>query len=147
MTNHPNPDLETHLSHLLSLALLALSLLTFLLSGAITLSTSPLPSSDTSPSTSTSPYAKTILILTTLHHAATASFSYARYAHSGQSAFGVGVLGSGGLAAMGGWVLMFGLQRGGGRRSRWPFENAGERERRKERRREKFGVGVGRKGI
>lgn len=95
-------------------------------------------SSDYSPTTApldeaspTAPYATATLIITTLYHSAAAFYAYARYTVSDQAAFLLGAMGSGALAAMGLWVILFGqsshISRRTGadkRTSGWPFSNA-----------------------
>lgn len=85
------------------------------------------------PLTSTSPadpYATPTLIITVLYHSLTAFYCYARYGRMHQSGFILGAMGSGALAAMGLWCILFGgsshiSKRTGAdkRTSGWPFGN------------------------
>lgn len=54
------------------------------------------------------PYTTASVTLTTTLHIASAFYAYAKYTATGQTAFALGMLGSGALACMGGWCLMFG---------------------------------------
>jgi len=85
------------------------------------------PLSSTSPS---DPYATPTLIITVLYHSLTAFYCYARYSRMNQSGFILGAVGSGALAAMGLWCILFGgsshISRRTGadkRTSGWPFRN------------------------
>jgi hypothetical protein len=96
-------------------------------SGTRNISLATAPIEGTSPS---DPYATPTLIITMLYHSTTAFYAYARYSRSDQSAFVLGAIGSGALAAMGLWVIMFGQsshisERTGAdkRTSGWPFRN------------------------
>lgn len=53
------------------------------------------------------PYAVPTLMISFFYHAAMAVFCYARYNTSGQTAFILGSIGSGGLASVGLWVILF----------------------------------------
>lgn len=109
--------------------MLALAFLGVLLTGAFPLLASDDPTSDIS--SAKNPYASPTLILTTLYHASTAFYTYARYNRSGQTVFILAATTSGTLAAFGLWVSMFGSgsrisKRTGAdkRTSGWPFKNA-----------------------
>ncbi len=77
------------------------------------------------------PYAVPTIILSTMFHSVCAVYSYTYYASplTSNTGFLLGVAGYGFLAAMGGWCLLFGsdkgrIKRGGDRRvSGWPFRN------------------------
>ncbi|KAK4132414.1 hypothetical protein BT67DRAFT_463801 [Trichocladium antarcticum] len=125
-----DPSLEQYFARSLGLAQLALGLLLLVLSGAL-----PLNAIADTPSTTDSPppYANAAVLVTALHHAATAFYTYARYFSTGQIAYVFGCLGSSALAVAGLWVLLFAGE--GGRRvsrrtgadkatSGWPFKNA-----------------------
>lgn len=78
------------------------------------------------------PYAPATLIVTTVYHSSTAFYAYGHYLRTQQTSFMLGVIGSGAMAAMGIWCLLFGGQaariskRTGAdkRTSGWPFGNA-----------------------
>lgn len=76
------------------------------------------------------PYATPTLIITVLYHFFIAFYCYARYIHTLQSGYVLGAVGSGSLAAVGLWVILFGnssriSKRTGAdkRTSGWPFGN------------------------
>jgi len=98
-----------------AIGLVTLSLLTLLLSGAVTFTTTPISTS--SDALAASPYKKGALMLTMMHHAGTAFWAYFQYISSSTStgAFLLGVVGSGALAMLGGWTLMFGMDGSGSR--------------------------------
>ncbi|MCJ1471004.1 hypothetical protein MMC07_009652 [Pseudocyphellaria aurata] len=82
-------------------------------------------SSSSSPSHS---LALPTLVLTTAFHACTAFYAYMQYTTTSQTAFALAVTGSGGLAAMGVWCMLFGTGGAGGKRQKnrvsgWPFKN------------------------
>jgi hypothetical protein len=85
------------------------------------------PLTSTSPS---DPYAIPTLIITVLYHSLAAFYCYARYTRTYQSGYILGAVGSGALASMGLWVILFGnsskiSKRTGAdkRTSGWPFGN------------------------
>ena len=53
------------------------------------------------------PYAVPTLTISFIYHSAAAFYGYARYAATGQVAYALGVIGSGSLAAIGLWCLLF----------------------------------------
>jgi hypothetical protein len=93
----------------------------------LTASTAP-PNGNTSPN----PYASAAVLVSTLYHAGTASYSYSRYYTSGgQMGYLFGCLGASVLAASGLFVVMFAGEKRVSRRtgadkrtSGWPFRNA-----------------------
>ena len=146
-------ELETHLSHSLALALLALALLSLLHSGLIPLS------SVAEESESESPFRVPTLVVTALYHAAGFVGGYVEFTALGPGAgsggssgvsggggvpagaagprafLALGMVCSGVLATWGGWCLMFdtGVQAGGRSKvSGWPFRNEEERNRKRE---------------
>lgn len=99
-----------------AIGLVTLSLLTLVLSDAVNFTTTPLStSSNALSSSSTSPYKRGAIMLTSFHHAATAFWAYLQWMNTSTStgAFLLGVVGSGLLAALGGWTLMFGMDGSG----------------------------------
>ncbi|MCJ1243741.1 hypothetical protein MMC30_000938 [Trapelia coarctata] len=139
-SEYANPDtrldLETYLSRSLAIALLTLALLTLLLTGSVPLSSTPPPSSSSSSSfpDPQTPSALPTLLLT-LFHTTCAIYVYTQYLNTGQTAFALGLVGYGFIAAMGLWCVLFGqgghVSRRTGRDKRvsgWPF---GEGRRRK----------------
>ncbi|KAI0543104.1 hypothetical protein GGR58DRAFT_450797 [Xylaria digitata] len=125
-------DVAQYLARSLGLALLALGFVTVVLSGSVPVG----PALDETPS----PYAPPVILLTTLHHGATAFYSWARYASTGRAAYVLGFGGSAFLAAFGTRCLLFGgekarISRRTGadkRTSGFPFRNT-EADRRKAR--------------
>ncbi|KAL2023242.1 hypothetical protein VTK56DRAFT_3365 [Thermocarpiscus australiensis] len=121
-----NLALEQYFARSLGLSQLALGLLLLVLSGVLPLD-STVENTDTP-----SPYANAVVLISTLYHAASASYAYARYYASGQLAYLLGSLGGSVLATFGLWVLMFAgdRKRRVSRRtgadkdtSGWPFKN------------------------
>lgn len=80
----------------------------------------------------TAPYAVPTLTISTLYHAATAFFCYARYSTTGSAAFALGSVGSGSLASIGLWCILFASSSGrisrktgaDKRTSNFPFKNS-----------------------
>ncbi|KAI0109682.1 hypothetical protein GGR51DRAFT_512448 [Nemania sp. FL0031] len=135
---HPHEasgDIEYYLARSLGFALLALGLVTVVLTGSVPVGSVVDATQDTP-----SPYAAPVLLLTTLHHFASAFHGWARYTATDQAGYFLGFLGSAGLAAFGTWCLLFGgekarISRRTGadkRTSGFPFRNA-EADRRKAR--------------
>ncbi|KAI1154841.1 hypothetical protein F4825DRAFT_130847 [Nemania diffusa] len=126
-------DIEHYLARSLGFALLALGLVTVVLTGSLPVG-SVIDTAEDVPS----PYAAPVLLLTTLHHAASAFQGWARYTATDQAGYLLGFVGSAGLAAFGTWCLLFGgekarISRRTGadkRTSGFPFRNA-EANRRK----------------
>ncbi|KAI0868402.1 hypothetical protein GGS24DRAFT_494591 [Hypoxylon argillaceum] len=126
-------DIEHYLARSLGFALLALGLVTVVLTGSLPVG-SVIDTAEDVPS----PYAAPVLLLTTLHHAASAFQGWARYTATDQAGYLLGFVGSAGLAAFGTWCLLFGgekarISRRTGadkRTSGFPFRNA-EADRRK----------------
>ncbi|KAI8951003.1 hypothetical protein F4801DRAFT_312696 [Xylaria longipes] len=123
---------EYYLARSLGFALLALGLLTVVLTGSV-----PVGSVADSNRDAPSPYASPVILLTTLFHGVSAFHGWARYTATDGSGYFLGFLGSAVLTAFGTWSLLFG---GGGHISRrtgadkrtsgFPFKNA-EADRRK----------------
>ncbi|KAH8162002.1 hypothetical protein CIB48_g6245 [Xylaria polymorpha] len=126
-------DLESYLARSLGFALLALGLVTVVLTGSV-----PVGSAVDSTRDVPSPYAAPVLLLTTLFHGASAFHGWARYTATDRSGYFLGFLGSAILAAFGTWCLLFGGEKarissrtGADKRtSGFPFKNV-EADRRK----------------
>ncbi|KAI1259830.1 hypothetical protein F5Y18DRAFT_288808 [Xylariaceae sp. FL1019] len=99
-TGYAAGAVENYLARSLGFALLALGLVTVVLSGSVPLATVNTPE-DT-------PYAAPVLLITTLHHASCAFYSWARYSATGETGFVLGFVGSAAMAAFGTWCLLFG---------------------------------------
>lgn len=128
-------ELENYFCRSLSLTLITLALVTLVLTGSV-----PLTSSSFAETPPASPHllALPTLVLTTAFHSSTAFYAYMQYTNTEQTAFALSLTGSGILAAMGVWCLLFASGEGGGKEkvSGWPFKND-ESDRRKSERRAK----------
>ncbi|TRX98239.1 hypothetical protein FHL15_000884 [Xylaria flabelliformis] len=126
-------DLESYLARSLGFSLLALGLVTVVLTGSV-----PVGSVADVTRDAPSPYAAPVLILTTLFHGVSAFHGWARYTATDRSGYFLEFLGSAVLAAFGTWCVLFGgeksrISRRTGadkRTSGFPFKNA-EADRRK----------------
>ena len=127
-------DLETYLCRSLGLALLALALLSSLLTGALPLSTTAsedLDVDDDTVTTSKDPYSYPTLIITTTYHAITSFYLYTQLTYNTNFAFSCGLAGSFTLFCLGLWVVLFGSEKGriskrtgaDKRTSNFPFSN------------------------
>ena len=122
-------DMEIYFSRSLSITLFTLAVLSLLLSGIIPLSSSVHESeSEQTPS----PYAVPTILTTMIYHIGMFVYTYTNYVSTGSICFAAGMVGSGFLAAWGGWCLMFGGSDGRGKVSGWPFRNEEERKRKAE---------------
>ncbi len=81
-----------------------------LLSGSVPLTSSL--NASTNEENPKAPYAVPTSTISFTYHAAIAFYCYASYSTTGKSAFGLGALGSGLLAAIGLWVLLFASSQG-----------------------------------
>lgn len=54
-----------------------------------------------------SPYATSIILITSLHHAATGFYAYARYTRTPQTSFALATFASGSLAVFGLFTMLF----------------------------------------
>ncbi|KAI4278344.1 MAG: hypothetical protein L6R38_005279 [Xanthoria sp. 2 TBL-2021] len=124
--------LEEYLCRSLAFTLFTLAILIVLLTGTIPLSSSLSESEITAdPSDPKAPYAVPTLTVTATFHAITAFYSYMQYTRHGQIGFALSEIGSGFLASMGCWCLVFGTEKGriskrtgaDKRTSGWPFKN------------------------
>ncbi|KUL91246.1 hypothetical protein ZTR_01761 [Talaromyces verruculosus] len=135
----PPSDVEAYLSRAFGLALLAVATLTILLTGSVPL-TSSIGAVDATTTTTTStedenaraPYAVPTLLVTTLFQATLAFYNYTWYLANGQTALGLGMVGSAAVASLGVWCLLFATSKGriskrtgaDKRTSGFPFRNA-----------------------
>lgn len=123
-------DLETYLCRSFGLALLVLSLLCLILTGALPLTTAA-SRSDGPDSQPKDPNAYPVLIITTAYHALTAFYLYTQLTYNWNFAFTCGIVGSTALFCVGVWVAMFGGEKtrvskttGADKRtSGYPFKN------------------------
>lgn len=103
-------DLEHYLSRLLALTLLTLAVLQLVLTGSVPLTSSL--RATTAESDPTAPYVQPTMTITFLYHAACAFYSYALWTSTRIFAFTLGAVGSGVLAAMGLWCILFAAEAG-----------------------------------
>jgi len=103
--------LEAYFCRSLGLALIAMGLLSVLLTGSI-----PLTSSFADPSTHLedpiAPYALPTLVITSLYHAAVAFFCYMMWTEVGNFPFAISTLAGSSLAAIGVWCVLFASSNG-----------------------------------
>ncbi|KAI1006919.1 hypothetical protein K3495_g1309 [Podosphaera aphanis] len=104
--------LEEYFSRSLGMALLTISAQTILLSGSVPLTSSVSDTLSTATSESKAPYALPSLTITMVYHSAISIFCYARYNTSDKSAFVLGSIGSGILACIGLWCILFATDNG-----------------------------------
>lgn len=106
MHKYPTP-LETYFSRTLGFALLAIAVISVLMTGLIPLRTAsePISLSDADPK---APYAIPTILVTTVFHTVCSIYLYTWYSASGQAGFLLGLLGYAGLATLGLWYMMFG---------------------------------------
>ncbi|KAI3331935.1 hypothetical protein HD806DRAFT_175059 [Xylariaceae sp. AK1471] len=132
-TVHVAGDVETYLARSLGFALLALGLVTVVLTGSV-----PVGSTVDISAEAISPYAAPVILVTALYHSVGAFYCWARYTATGQTGYFLGFAGSAVLAAYGTWCMLFGGEKGrisrrtgaDKRTSGFPFRNA-EADRRK----------------
>ncbi|CZS90817.1 uncharacterized protein RAG0_11274 [Rhynchosporium agropyri] len=103
--------LEEYFSRSLGLTLLALGTMIILLTGSVPLTSSISDTTNAAVTTEASdpkaPYAVPTLTISLAYHSAMAFYCYARYAATSQVCYVLGTLGSGGLAAIGLWCVLF----------------------------------------
>ncbi|KAF8865457.1 hypothetical protein BDZ45DRAFT_736019 [Acephala macrosclerotiorum] len=106
----PTP-LEEYFSRSLGITMLVLGIMIVLLAGSVPLTSSFSDTTNagviTEASDPKAPYAVPTLTISFLYHSAMAIFCYARYNTSGQTAFILGSIGFGGLAAVGLLCILF----------------------------------------
>jgi hypothetical protein len=91
-------DLETYLARSLAISLLALAFSSLTLSGVIPVSTSE---------SENRAFASPVTLIATFYHFATAFLAYGTYNFTNQTAYALGMIGSGIMAAAGVWCLLF----------------------------------------
>jgi len=126
--------LEVYFSRTLGFTFIAVAVLCILLTGSVPLSSrlGEHGGTTTDPTDPKAPYALPTLTVTMLYHAAIAFYCYAMWTRTGVAAFALGVIGSGGLAAVGLWCVLFASSDGrisrktgaDKRTSGFPFKNA-----------------------
>ncbi|KAL6708433.1 hypothetical protein ACN47E_002696 [Coniothyrium glycines] len=132
--------LEVYFSRTLGMTLITLGILTVLLTGSVPLSSRLTEGVTTSAADPKAPYALPTLTITAMFHAAYAFYGYAMWTQTGVISFGLGTLGSGFLAAVAGWCILFASSDGrisrktgaDKRTSGFPFKNT-EADKRKSR--------------
>lgn len=92
------------------MTMLVTGVLVVLLSGSVPLTSSL--NATTDEEDPKAPYAVPTLTVSFLYHTIMGFYCYASYSTTGQSAFALGATGSGGLASLGLWVLLFGSSGG-----------------------------------
>jgi hypothetical protein len=90
-------DLQIYLARSVALGQIALAAISILLSGLLPLTRD-----------NTSVFATPTTFVTTAYHYMSAFQAYTSYASNNQTSYGLGVVGSGALAAMGTWAILFG---------------------------------------
>lgn len=99
--------IEVYFARCLGMSLLAIAVLTVMLTGSIPLTTTIAEPVSTEDSDPRAPYALPTLMVTSVLHASSACYAYTWYASGGQSAFALSVLGNSILAAIGLWCVLF----------------------------------------
>ncbi|KAI9775140.1 MAG: hypothetical protein M1835_005923 [Candelina submexicana] len=109
-------SLEDYFCRSLGITLLALGVITILLTGSVPLTSTFAESASEGVSTEDSdpksPYALPTLTLTTTYHAANAFYGYVAWMQIGSASFGLSTIGSGALAAVGLWCILFASSEG-----------------------------------
>ncbi|KAI9815907.1 MAG: hypothetical protein M1832_005218 [Thelocarpon impressellum] len=135
--------MEEYLCRSLGIGLIALGLMTILLTGSIPLTSSLSDTVGNGTSTEAydpkAPYAVPSLTITTLYNSAIAFYCYARFNTVGSMAFAAAASGYGGLAAVGLWCILFASSSGrisrktlvDKRQSSYPFANTAADKKRK----------------
>lgn len=132
--------LEIYFSRTLGFTLLSLGTLTVLLTGSVPLSSRLSEGATTSAADPKAPYALPTLTITALYHVALAFYGYGMWTETGVLSFSLGTVGSGFLAAVALWCILFASSDGrisrktgaDKRTSGFPFKNA-EADKRKAR--------------
>ncbi|KAJ4350687.1 hypothetical protein N0V95_004535 [Ascochyta clinopodiicola] len=123
--------LEVYFSRTLGFTLLTLGALTVLLTGSVPLSSSLAEGVSTETTDPKAPYALPTLTITALFHTATAFYCYGLWTETGVTSFSLGSFGSGFLALVALWCILFASSNGkisrktgaDKRTSGFPFKN------------------------
>jgi len=133
--------LETYFSRSFGFTLITVGVLCVLLTGSVPLNSRFDPGAVTTEATDPkAPYAVPTLTITMIFHAAAAFYSYMMWTETGVASYALGVVGSGVLAAIGLWCILFASSEGrisrrtgaDKRTSGFPFKNV-EAEKRNQR--------------
>jgi len=124
--------LEVYFSRSLGFTLIALGMLTVLLTGSVPLSSRLSEGATTSAEDPKAPYALPTLTITAMFHSMYAFYGYAMWTKTGVMSFSLGTLGSGFLAMVALWCILFASSNGrisrktgaDKRTSGFPFKNA-----------------------
>jgi hypothetical protein len=100
------PALEDYFSRSLGIALLTIGILLILLTGSVPL-TSSISAVSTEDKDPTAPYAVPALTISFFYHSANTVFCYTRYTTNSQASYALGAVGSGLLACVGLWLILF----------------------------------------
>jgi hypothetical protein len=127
-------DIDTYFARAFGLALLAIAILTILLTGSVPLASSfgDSLSTEEEEGDQRAPYAVPTLLVTSVFHGALAFYNYTWYLSNGQTALALGMIGSTAAASVGLWCLLFATSKGrisrrtgaDKRTSGFPFKNA-----------------------
>lgn len=104
--------MEIYFARSLGFSLLAVAVLTVMLTGSIPLTASIAESVTTDDADPKAPYAYPTLMVTFMFHAISAFYTYAWYVTGGQSVFAVAVAGNSLLAFIGLWCVLFASSNG-----------------------------------
>ncbi|KAL1791900.1 hypothetical protein ACET3X_009651 [Alternaria dauci] len=123
--------LEVYFSRSLGFSLIALGILTVLLTGSVPLSSRLSEGATTNAEDPKAPYALPTLTITAMFHATLAFYGYAMWTKTGVITFGLGTLGSGFLSMIALWCILFASSNGrisrktgaDKRTSGFPFKN------------------------
>jgi len=123
--------LEVYFSRTLGFTLITLGILTVLLTGSVPLSSRLSEGATTSAADPKAPYALPTLTITSIFHAIYAFYTYAMWTQTGVLSFSLGTLGSGFLASVAMWCILFASSDGrisrktgaDKRTSGYPFKN------------------------
>lgn len=101
--------IEIYFARCFGFALLAIAVLSVMLTGSIPLTAGPVTTEEDDPK---APYAVPTLIVTSIFHSACAAYAYTWYVSSGQGLFAAGVAGYSSIAAVGLWCMLFASSNG-----------------------------------
>ncbi|PGH00488.1 hypothetical protein AJ80_09179 [Polytolypa hystricis UAMH7299] len=106
----PSSPLEIFFARSYGLSLLALSLVTIVLTGSIPLTSSYTMSPE--PTDAKAPYAVPTILATSFFHGTSAFYMYMWYVGTGQMLYAVGMVAYAGLGSVGLWCLLFASEKG-----------------------------------